>query len=314
MTKYYTGVGSRNTPADILNLMRRIAEYLARDYYTLRTGDALGADQKFRDAASEASCLGNYGEAVLDPHTTVPSPQMPEVYRPDQCTPEAAAIAGRFHPAWDKMRKDGTPVVSDYAKRLHGRNSFQVLGPNLNEPSEFLICWTPDGAKHHANRGIKTGGTGTAISIADAYGVPVYNLEHEADRLYWEARIQQPIKQEEKVIKGLRYLYTAHYRYSGEDRTDITVKGQDPRGRHFAPTWEMVMGVKNGTMTEQEYVDRYCDKLSRLNTEIWEWLFSQETRTLVCFCPKEAFCHRNILLNYLLAQYGDRMQYMGWRD
>lgn len=299
MTKYYTGVGSRNTPANIIKLMRIITTRLSRERYTLRTGDATGADQVFRNEAKTASCLDNYNEDI-------PAPPMPEVYSPDQCTPEAEAIASRFHPAWNRC--------SAFAKRLHGRNSFQVLGPNLNEPSEFLICWTPDGCKRHVDRTIKTGGTGTAISIADAYGVHVYNLANEADRLYWEGRIQQPIKQEETIIKGLKYLYTAHYRYPGEDRTDITVKGQDPRGRHFAPTWEMVMGVKNGTMTEQEYINKYCDRLSRLNTEIWEWLFSQETRTLVCFCPKEAFCHRNILLNYILVQYGDRVKYMGWRD
>jgi len=34
-------------------------------------------------------------------------------------------------------------------------------------------------------------------------------------------------------------VYTAQYRYSGLDRLDITVKGQDPFGRVFAlhGTW-----------------------------------------------------------------------------
>ena len=35
-------------------------------------------------------------------------------------------------------------------------------------------------------------------------------------------------------IKNL--LYTARYRYSGNDRFDITVKGKDPIGRIFAPS------------------------------------------------------------------------------
>jgi hypothetical protein len=45
-------------------------------------------------------------------------------------------------------------------------------------------------------------------------------------------------------IKNL--LYTARYRYSGNDRLDITVKGKDPIGRIFAPSRKMVMGSKEG--------------------------------------------------------------------
>jgi hypothetical protein len=78
-------------------------------------------------------------------------------------------MAGLYHPAWGRC--------SDYAKRLHGRNSLQVLGDNLKTPSGFLVCWTKDGATSHYERSIDTGGTGTAISIATAYDVPVYNLQ-----------------------------------------------------------------------------------------------------------------------------------------
>lgn len=59
------------------------------------------------------------------------------------------------------------------------RNVLQVLGPNLNEPSEFTICWTQDGAYTQAMRGKKTGGTGLAISISCNYGVPVFNLQNK---------------------------------------------------------------------------------------------------------------------------------------
>jgi hypothetical protein len=80
-------------------------------------------------------------------------------------------IAGELHPAWNRC--------SLYAKRLHGRNSFQVLGKSLDRPSDMLICWTPDGCESHAGRSIKTGGTGTAISIANKYGTPIYNLKNK---------------------------------------------------------------------------------------------------------------------------------------
>ena len=115
-------------------------------------------------------------------------------------------------------------------------------------------------------------------------------------------------------LHKLHTLYTAHYRYPGKDRTDITVKGQHPMGRYFAPTWSMVMGVKTNNMTEAEYVKLYCDMLANVvPVAAWDWFLSEPTRTLVCFCAKDAFCHRNILLNYVLQVMQGRIVYGGWR-
>jgi hypothetical protein len=147
--KFYTGVGSRKTPNDILLLMHDIAHKLCLNYYTLRSGGADGADGAFAAGAG-----GNK-----------------QVFYAWDATQEAMELASKFHPAWNKCSK--------FAKKLHGRNSFQVLGKNLSNPSEFLICWTPDGCTTHASRTIKTGGTGTAISIANAYNVPIHNLAND---------------------------------------------------------------------------------------------------------------------------------------
>jgi hypothetical protein len=144
--KFYTGVGSRKTPNNILLLMHDIAYKLCLNYYTLRSGGADGADSAFAAGAG-----GNK-----------------QVFYAWHATQEAMELASKFHPAWNRC--------SEFAKKLHGRNSFQVLGKDLSNPSEFLICWTPDGCTTHAGRTIKTGGTGTAISIADAYNIPVENL------------------------------------------------------------------------------------------------------------------------------------------
>jgi hypothetical protein len=144
--KYYTGVGSRKTPLAILDLMTRIAEKMNKRGYRLRSGGAMGADTAFEIGAGE----------------------MKDIYFAHHANEEAKAIAEKFHPAWEKC--------SEYAKKLHGRNAFQILGQGLNTPSEYCICWTPDGCIKHADRTRTTGGTGTAISIADAYGVPVINL------------------------------------------------------------------------------------------------------------------------------------------
>lgn len=107
-------------------------------------------------------------------------------------------------------------------------------------------------------------------------------------------------------------IYTAQYRYCGPDRFDITVKGQDGMGKHFAPTWNMVMDHKNGVITDQQYVDRYIPILHSIPQHVWNWFFNAEVRTLVCFCPETAFCHRNILANHLVQTYG--VKWEGFRQ
>lgn len=155
---YYTGVGSRKTPKDIIDVMYNIAVKAAKSGHILRSGGAIGADLAF-----EYGCNKGNGNK--------------EIYYANNATVEAMAIAQQFHPAWNRC--------SEYARKLHGRNAFQVLGLNLKTPSTCLVCWTPDGCINHSNRTINTGGTGTAISIANHYNIPVYNLQLGDHLNYW---------------------------------------------------------------------------------------------------------------------------------
>lgn len=143
--KCYTGVGSRNTPQSVLQIMHDIAVKLSDLGYTLRSGGADGADKAFESGTNDK-----------------------EIYTIHHASQIAMAIAAKFHPAWNHCNQ--------YVKRLHGRNVFQVLGVGLHTPSKFLICWTPDACISHNTRTRRTGGTGTAISIADYYNVKIFNL------------------------------------------------------------------------------------------------------------------------------------------
>ena len=147
--KYYTGVGSRKTPSEILDIMSKMARKLDLAGWTLRSGGALGADRAF-----EAGAMNK------------------QIFFANQATAPAMEIAGRLHPAWHRC--------GEYARKLHGRNSFQVLGPDLQTPSKFLVCWTPDGCESHSSRQFQTGGTGTAISIASVSGIQIFNLANRA--------------------------------------------------------------------------------------------------------------------------------------
>jgi hypothetical protein len=136
--------------------MTSIATKLREAGFVLRSGGAQGADSAFAAGAGKIA----------------------EIWRPEHSNAAAEEIAARYHPVWNRL----TP----YVKKLHGRNAFQVLGGNLATPSAFLVCWTPDGCVSHGERSIKTGGTGTAISIASEYGVLVNNLVIPAHRVAWE--------------------------------------------------------------------------------------------------------------------------------
>lgn len=141
--------------------MANLGAQLAREGWTLRSGGARGADTGFetghRRATSERLEIYlpwrgfNKNESLLY-----------------SVAPEALQVAAYHHPAWESC--------SPMAQKLHGRNAYQVLGLALDAPSAFLVCWTKDGATNRKERSRDTGGTGTAIAIADAYGVPVFNL------------------------------------------------------------------------------------------------------------------------------------------
>jgi hypothetical protein len=143
--KYYTGVGSRKTPPEIRLLMTKIAKKLSATHM-LRSGGAIGADQAFEAGAGSNK----------------------KIYVASDATEAAKTVAAKYHPVWYRL--------SDFVKKLHGRNAFQVLGDDLATPSKFLVCWTPDGCVSHETRALRTGGTGTAISIASENGVTVFNL------------------------------------------------------------------------------------------------------------------------------------------
>lgn len=80
--------------------------------------------------------------------------------------PGSYSYVRSYHPVWDKLKRG--------AQAMHARNAEILLGPTLQLPVNFVVCWTPDGAV--AETTSKTGGTGMGVRIASAVGIPVYNL------------------------------------------------------------------------------------------------------------------------------------------
>lgn len=141
----YAGIGSRETPQDVLFVMYNIAFGLASYGVTLRSGGAKGADTAFEHGAM---AMGGKREIYTAKMISDNSPLL--------------AHAAKHHPNWYAMPENG------YAQKLHARNSAIVCGPFLSDPVNFVVCWTPDGQI--------TGGTGQAIRVANANLINVFNL------------------------------------------------------------------------------------------------------------------------------------------
>lgn len=163
----YTGVGSRETPAEVVALMQELGALLASAGYTLRSGGADGADLAFEHGARRVS--GASLEIYLPYKGFNNNPSM--LY---DISEEAYQLASTVHPVWHQLGYK--------SKQFHARNCYQVLGLTLDSPSEFLIAWTADGCESEASRNKNTGGTATAIALAERHRVPIFNLAREDSR------------------------------------------------------------------------------------------------------------------------------------
>lgn len=177
--KIYTGVGSRETPNHILVLFEEIAEKLAKDYI-LRSGGADGADTAFETGCDK----GKGKKEIFLPWAGFNKNRSPF----NTVSAKAIKMAKEVHPAWEK--------VTEWAQKLHGRNVYQVLGYQLKEPSNFLICWTQGGKR--------VGGTSTAISIAEKNGITIYNFGNKLDQKRFNDEVLPIIVDESK---GYEYFF-----------------------------------------------------------------------------------------------------------
>ena len=152
----YAGIGSRKTPPHILAKMGKVAERLEARGYTLRSGGADGADTAFERGCDR--------KQIFLPWTGFNKNASPL----NTVTRDAMDVAAAVHPAFYRL--------ADTARKLMARNSYQVLGPDLRTPSDFVVCWTPDSVETEVDRTRDTGGTGQAIALAHRWNIPVFNL------------------------------------------------------------------------------------------------------------------------------------------
>jgi len=179
---YYAGIGSRDTPQNILEIMEKLALCLGKNNYILRSGGSPGADTAFETGAKKTDSeyeiflpwskfRDRKGKNYID-------------VRNLDTFSKAKKIAKQNHPYFNEL--------SPESKKLIIRDTYQVLGKDLNTPSEFIVCWTPDGCITYRDRSKETGGTGQAITIASKRGIPIFNLklkEHKRKIKEWLGKL-----------------------------------------------------------------------------------------------------------------------------
>lgn len=178
--KYYTGVGSRETPEQILKFIEEVAYWLAGRGYTGRSGSAVGADSAFEQGFNHYEIVNGISDHVSfeaylpwegfsdisEDSTHIVTPNLPNYN-------EAVNIASTTHPVWNRLGRG--------AKALHTRNVYQVLGLDLKTPSCVLFCYAPTiKNKQDIVTGVK-GGTDTAVQLTMKHNIPIYNFYLQKD-------------------------------------------------------------------------------------------------------------------------------------
>lgn len=265
---FYAGIGSRKTPADVLDYMYEIARRLALKGFVLRSGKATGADTAF-----EVGALSVKGPCELwSPNKET------NRYEGTDCLPNDWHFeqASLVHPAWKYLKQD-------WLKQLHARNIGQILGSDGSLPSSFVLCWTPDGAQEEKDCTIKTGGTATAIRLASRNNIPVFNFQRGLERKKEFYSLIKSLFPDRKPIVLNKYKI----------KKDEVVSGvYCGRGS----PWGNPEPMKNNTKEERDRVcdffEKYISEKPELITRVKEELRGQN---LICFCAP-CRCHCDTLL------------------
>lgn len=162
MNKIYCGIGARVTPLDIQLDMQLLSKVAAKLGWILRSGGANGADTAF-----EQGCDTLHGKKEIYLPWSGFNGNTSSLVSPSD---RAVRTANTIHPAFISLK----PA----AKLLVARNMHQVMGEDMNTPTDCVICWTQNGQLNKQQYTRQSGGTGSAIALASDWGIPVFNLFH----------------------------------------------------------------------------------------------------------------------------------------
>ena len=287
----YAGVGSRETPVEIQQAMNDVAKELESAGYTLRSGNAIGADKAFegapqpwsKDSKGSVNQWSKYSHKVKNK----------EIFKAESATDKTRKIAKEIHANHTALNGVGLDLMA--------RNTNQVFGKNLDTPVDFVLAWTPlneqgkpvtkhedksydkdkKAKKARGEETFDTGGTGQAISYASLNGIPVINM---ADK-NWRQQLDETLSknktksQVETKPSEPEIKYGSAVKYKPENGTEgyyivrgITSNGgvqlTDTDGKNFSgtPKIDKVKFVKQLEIKTYNKVDYIVDSNNRIYT------------------------------------------------
>lgn len=159
----YAGIGSRKATSTkmVEPMMRECVEHLNAYGAICRSGGAEGPDEWCETSSTDVERYLPFAKFRIDEIKQTPYIRTIKTWElPKAIQEKAMQMAIEVAPHL-KFARYG-------ARIMHGRNPFQIFGEHLNDPVDFVLCWT----KH----GKIEGGTATAINIALKNNIPVFNL------------------------------------------------------------------------------------------------------------------------------------------
>lgn len=176
----FAGVGSRKTPDDVLEIMRRLSHCLYDKGWMGQSGDADKADTAFHEGAMRSSRYPELGFAAYLAWNGYEKKSTGERRFDD---PTLGLYDASMFENWEAARdiaynaREGFDGLDRGGIALHTRNAYQALSPSLMDPVQRMFCW----AKPVTN-GKVDGGTNTAVQLARMYSIPLTNLYFDRDR------------------------------------------------------------------------------------------------------------------------------------
>lgn len=165
--KYYAGIGNREIPDEYAEIIKKIAEYLRKKGYILRSGGAKGSDSFFESQA------GDRKEIIIPNNWFNGRSESENVFVFDEQNDfywEYFGIAQECHPVFCHLKP--------YVRRLMVRNIAQIIGFSDKRFVDFVVCYTRDGAETTKECTENTGGTAVGIKCACLFEIPVFNIKN----------------------------------------------------------------------------------------------------------------------------------------
>lgn len=172
-TMTYAGIGSRETPKEVLELMTKAAAWLESKGYTLRSGAAAGADTAFENGVKSKKQIFKGFDKVGQKEIAIAHELHPGL--------QGAMDRARAKKIEEKLKEGATQEEAERAgersawaiQNLMARNTNQVFGAKLDTPVDFVLFYAKEDPK---NKLRPKGGTGQAVEMARRKGIPTINM------------------------------------------------------------------------------------------------------------------------------------------